>query len=150
MWQTPSALDLTRPLRSDPVRRQEVFVHPRRWRLLTMPLGTYTREEHADRASPVLVGDLALWAAVLNEMAAEHAAATAVRRQAYEQALSNGWRPAPWMTQSLPFEAQPLFDAPWVREYVCEVCGVGFLGVTYYRYWHSRYRVCSKVRRKNF
>lgn len=137
MWLTPSAPDLTRPLRNAPVQRAEVLVHPSDWRLLTMPLGTYTAEEDA------LVGAPGLWAAVLAEIAAEHAAAADRRRQFYEQALSNGWRPAQWMTEALPFNIEPRFSEWWVREYVCEQCGARHLGGTYYRGWSFRHRVCS-------
>ena len=65
MWQIPSDPNLTRPLRSTPVRREEVLVHPYRWRLLTMPLSTYV---YGKRSPPILVGNLALWDGVLDEI----------------------------------------------------------------------------------
>lgn len=130
MPQKSSDSGLTRPLRSAPVRREEVLVHPGRWQLLTMPLATYTCLESDERyVYRYLVGDPALWADVLNEIAAEHAAATARRQRMYEWALSNGWRPAAGLSQPLPLDVEPRFDASHACEYVCEVCGAGYLEV---------------------
>jgi hypothetical protein len=68
-------------LRASPVRRDEVrFKHAyfRKYELLTMPLGTFRREERArpgrSYMTSWLVGDAGLWQALWDEVSADLAA----------------------------------------------------------------------------
>jgi hypothetical protein len=145
MWQLGSDPDPTRPLRTAPVRREEVLLDKGRWQLLTMPLGTWTREERlwftTDDGVQItrgyMVGDAALWRSVLEELAAEHAAAADRRKSFYEKALREGWGIAPWMTEPMPSLPEPVFDLWRLREYSCYHCGAGYLGP------RGRVYVCS-------
>jgi hypothetical protein len=142
MWQLGSEPDPTRPLRSEPVRRDEVLVDKSSWTILTMPLDTWTRERRSDGywTEQWLVGDPVLWRSVIEELAAEHEAAVA-RHEAL-RALAKGWGIARWLP--LPPEAEAYFAGAIVRvygawEYTCQHCGVGYLGC----YGRPRLYVCS-------
>jgi hypothetical protein len=87
-----------------------------------------------------LVGDPALWRSVLEELAAEHAAAVARHEAFYEQARANGWGIARWMTQPLPGPPQAEAYEYRLREYICAHCSGGYLGCS----WRQpRLYVCS-------
>ena len=71
---------LDRPLRAEPVRRDEVYVHPTHWFIVTMPLGTYYH--HLAPDDPYwnsLVSEPGLWADVLKQIQAEYDAVMARR-----------------------------------------------------------------------
>jgi hypothetical protein len=122
--------DLTRPLRADPVRREEVLID--RWELATMPLGTFRLEErsHASITTPGtswtdlwLVGDPVLWQPVLDEVAAE------MTRQCQEIERWRRENPDLWgppRVRSLP---KPEFRHRSMREYRCDHCGCRHLGL---------------------
>ncbi len=147
-----------KPLRADPVRRDEVIRS--RLQFLTMPIGTYrcevrpwhtfTRPDGSSHTltSKYVIGDPALWHPLLDELAAE---IEATRRRC-EQRLRDepcpaGWDEARWVNyimgpvQKLP---KPEFfaDGDRVQEYVCEVCGARYIGLTR-RHNRQRYAVCS-------
>jgi hypothetical protein len=110
-----------RPLRGEPVRRDEVSISGRR--LETMPIATWRFEERQGQprglsyTARLLVGDAELWHALLDEIG---------------------------------IRVTPEFSVWEAREYVCEYCGVRYLGLK--RGGDHRVRVCSNEcarRRRN-
>jgi len=127
------APDPTRPLRREPVRREEVRVYRRmigdgipQWRV-TMPPGTYRLEERGKHRSQYIVGDPALWQPLMDELAAQYAAQHEYWRQ----------RGFPGPQQRLPsLEIAFLMGF----EYTCEQCGTRFLA---YKLADNMLRLCS-------
>lgn len=125
--------DPTRPLRSEPVRRDEVRIYRRligdgnpQW-LVTMPPGTYRLEERGKSRSQYFVGDRALWQPLMDELAAQYAA----RHEYWRQ------RGFPGPQQRLPgLEISLLMGF----EYTCEQCGARFLA---YKLVDNMVRLCS-------
>ncbi len=135
-WHTPTgfAPDVTRPLRAEPVRRDEVLIKPWSWELATMPTGTF-RVELRHHASTItghawtwhwLVGDPDLWRPLLDRLAVEMAAERALHEQ-WRRASPALWGAAP-KEKPLP---KPEFlhsaTADALREYDCEHCGARHL-----------------------
>jgi ferredoxin len=135
-----------RPLRTEPVRRDELLINPLyACPIRTMPLGTWRRverleaidtpPENATVALPYAVADPALWRPVLDELAA----AADEMRQSIEAIVHE--RPALAAVVHMP-EPEPLpefFLGEKVLEYRCEECGAWTLGII----WRRRLRLCS-------
>jgi hypothetical protein len=135
-----SGFDPDRPLRSEPVRREEVrfeFEYQGQGRdrarvyvLWTMPLGTFRREERTGTYSysgrsyvdSWLVADADLWQPVLDEVALELAADFAQFLRYYEENPALWSEPGERKLQSLEFREND------VREYTCDHCGCGYVG----------------------
>jgi hypothetical protein len=114
--------DLNRPLRSDPVRRNEVRVYRKfnrggdpQW-LVTMPPGAYRLEERGNYDSQYFVGDRALWQPLMDELVAQYAA-----EHEYwgRRGLAARSQPRPLPSLEIPFLMG--------FEYECEHCGARFL-----------------------
>jgi predicted nucleic acid-binding Zn ribbon protein len=125
--------DPTRPLRSEPVRREEVRVYRRLigdgnpQRLVTMPRGTYRLEERGKCRSQYFVGDPALWQPLMDELAAQYAAQHEYWRQ---RGLAG------------PQQRLPSLEMSFLMgfEYSCEQCGARFLA---YQLADNMVRLCS-------
>jgi hypothetical protein len=130
--------DPHRPLRKEPVRRNEVRFElgfERRWlgglqphyELWTMPLGTFSREVRQQvgwHAVNWFVGDPSLWRSLWDEVAADLVADYAgplrfiYREHPVSACAVEGWLPR------LP----ELREAD-VRQYICQHCGRDYVGV---------------------
>jgi hypothetical protein len=126
--------DLNGPLRSEPVRRDEVRIYRKfnrggdpQWRV-TMPLGTYRLEERG-KYSRCFVGDRALWQPLMDELAAQYGAE------------DEYWRRRGLAARSQP-RALPSFGISFLMgfEYECEHCGARFLA---YKLADNVVRLCS-------
>ncbi len=127
------------------------------WQLQTMPIGTYRCEDrpwltltfkdgNEQLTHEYAVGDPALWQPLLDELAAEIEAT----RQRCEQRLRDeprlkGWDEANWVQDIMrPVQKLPKLefraDGDRAQEYVCEVCGVRYIGV---KLRANAARVCS-------
>jgi len=121
--------DPTRPLRTCPVRRDEVLIG-RRWRLLAMPIGTWTSEtrpwftghDGRQHTQEFIVGNPTLWQPFLDGLTAEIAEAAQRRVLTLREHPDFAQFMAP--PPQLP---KPEFSASAVREYVCEHCGRRYL-----------------------
>jgi hypothetical protein len=127
--------DPGRPLRSEPVRREEVLITECDWRLLTMPIGTFRLEERPTTwgIGHQLVGDAALWQSLLDELAVALAAEIESRRRSREELLRQDPSFARFMSnRPPPVCPKPEFyvgSGNWrPREYVCEHCARRYLG----------------------
>jgi hypothetical protein len=135
-------LDPDPPLRTEPVRREEVRFGVRferqylggwqpHYELWTMPLGTF-RNEVRQRgvdwpALAYFVGDPGLWRSLWDEVAANLAADYAEKLRVYQQHPDFvrlwGWPREWWLTRI------PELRQAWTRQYVCQHCSRGYIGI---------------------
>src|SRR5215469_13031146 len=132
--------DPTRPLRSEPVRREEVLIEVKqrgwpaeKWHLLTMPIATWqlVAEEvrsvlfgrEVNYVSRHLVGAPALWQSLLAEPQARWS--VGMDYSDYYKALNP--REAGPVPEFLPSSRPGLFGPGIAAEYVCIWCGVRYL-----------------------
>ena len=138
--------DPTRPLRSEPVRRDEVRIYrevqgdgqPKLW--VTMPVGTFRREERGDRYNPHFVGDPALWQPLLDQLATQYEAEYAARLQQYDELVAREPSARMFGSPRRDIVPKPEIHAGRGYEYFCEHCGRQFLSP---RLPGNRVRLCS-------
>lgn len=145
------APDLTRPLRTDPVRRDEVLIDSE-WQLLTTPLGTWTSEtrpwftgnDGQQHTEKMLVGDSALWQPLLDELTPALATEFVERQKAIIEETAQ--HPQLRAVLSAPKKRRvpkPEFGFREAIEYVCESCCGRYLGRALFGNKQRRVRVCS-------
>jgi hypothetical protein len=109
--------DLSRPLRNEPVRRDEVRIYRRLGeRRVTMPPDTYRIEDRGKYRRQYLVGDPVLWQPLMDELASQYA-------EEHEY-----WRRRGLTARTEPLPLPKLEIRLWSAvEYTCEQCGAQFL-----------------------
>ena len=118
---------LTRPLRREPVRRDEVRIYCRLGVLrITMPVGTYLLEERGEYRSQNFVGDPALWRPLMDELATQYAA--------HDESCRRFGLPVRSPT------ALPKPEIFWGVEYACGQCGAQFVA---HKFAGNRVPICS-------
>jgi hypothetical protein len=127
-----------RPLRSEPVRRDEVRFEVRferqwlggwqpRYELWTMPLGTFRNEVRQRVGWPAVawfVGDPSLWRSLWDEVAANLVADYAgTLGDVYQAHPDFAARLEGWLSPA------PELRVADVRQYICDYCGRGYVGI---------------------